>query len=127
MNIVHRIQYLQVALVVAGVACLALYPLMLVWPSGWAWHTGYSDYPAMLVGIYCTLGVFLMLAAKDPLSHLSLIWFAVWSSIVHGAIMMVQALANPHHRGHLVGDVPVLFVLAAVLGALTPRGPEAHR
>jgi hypothetical protein len=116
-----RIKYLRIALVVAGVACLSLYPLMIVWPSGWTWHIGYSDYPMMIVGIYATLGVFLILAARDPLAHLSLIWFAVWSSVVHGAIMAVQSLANPHHRGHLFGDVPALFATALVLGLLTPR------
>ena len=124
MNVAHRLKYLQVALVVAGVACLALYPLMLVWPSGWTWHTGYSDYPAMIVGIYATLGVFLIRAAKEPLANLSLIWFTVWSSVVHALIMAVQSLASPHHRGHLIGDVPALLLVAAVLGVLTPRGSE---
>src|SRR6476620_11325442 len=107
-----RLTYLRIALLAAGIVSLGLYPLMLVWPSGWTWHTGYSDYPAMIVGIYATLGVFLILAAKDPLTNLSLIWFTVWSSIVHATIMMVQALAHPRHHGHLVGDVPVLFLIA---------------
>ena len=65
-----------------------------VWPSGWTWHSGHSDYPLMIVGIYATLGVFLLLAARDPLAHRSLIWFTVWSSVVHGGIMAVQALAQ---------------------------------
>jgi hypothetical protein len=52
----------------------------------------------MIVGIYATLGVFLFLAAKNPLEHLSLIWFTVWSSVVHGGIMGVQALVSPEHR-----------------------------
>jgi hypothetical protein len=75
----------------------------------------------MIAGIYATLGVFLLIAARDPLRHLSLIWFTVWSSIVHGAIMAAQALVYPMHRGHLIGDVPALFLIAAVLGVLTPR------
>jgi hypothetical protein len=62
-----------------------------------------------------------MLAAKDPLGHRSLIWFAVWSSIVHGGIMTVQAVTNPEHIGHLYGDVPALFLAAAVLGWLMPK------
>jgi hypothetical protein len=66
-----------------------IYILMIVWPSGWAWHSGHSDYPLMIVGIYATLGVFLILAARDPLTHRSLIWFTVWSSVVHGGIMAV--------------------------------------
>ncbi|MBN3813999.1 DUF6632 domain-containing protein, partial [Paraburkholderia sp. Ac-20347] len=117
-----RLRYLRGALLVTGaIAIFALYPLMIVWPAGWAWHSGHSDYPAMIVGIYATLGVFLVRAARDPLAHLSLIWFTVWSSVVHGAIMAAQSLMTPEHRGHLLGDVPALFVIAAVLAWLTPR------
>ncbi len=113
---------------VIGVVCVVgIYPLMLLWPSGFAWHEGrYSDYPLMIVGIYATLGVFLLLASRDPLANLSLIWFTVWSSVVHGIIMAVQALTDTHQVGHLAGDVLVLFVVAAVLGALTPRGANAR-
>jgi hypothetical protein len=121
LNATHRFSYLRVALVITGLACLALYPLMLIWPSGWAWHMGHSDYPLMLVGIYATLGVFLILAARDPYANLSLIWFTVWSSVVHGGIMAVQSLAEPGQIGHLVGDVPALFIVAVALAVLTPR------
>ena len=113
-----RLKRLRIALVVTGMACLALYPLMQLWPSGWAWHAGHSDYPLMLVGLYATLGVFLIRAARDPVRHLSLIWFAVWSSAVHGAIMAVQAIVQPGQAGHLVGDVPALLLAAAVMGFL---------
>jgi hypothetical protein len=75
----------------------------------------------MMVGIYFTLGVFLLLAAREPLRYLSVIWFFVWSSIVHGSIMAVQALSGSQHHGHLLGDVPALLIAAAVLGTLTPR------
>lgn len=122
MTTAQRLSYLRVVLVVSGIACLALYPLMFFWPSGWAWHVGHSDYPMMIVGIYATLGVFLILAARDPLANLSLIWFTVWSSIVHGGIMAVQALAGAGKMGHLIGDVPALFIVAAALAAFTPRG-----
>jgi hypothetical protein len=116
---VDRLRYLRIALVLAGLACLALYPLMLLWPSGWAWHDGHSDYPMMIVGLYATLGVFLIRSARDPLANLSLIWFTVWSSAVHGAIMAVQALTQPAQMGHLVGDVPALFIVAMALAILT--------
>src|SRR6202161_1187044 len=102
---------LQVALVVFGAACLPLYPLALVWPSGWAWHSGapyQSDYFMMIVGVYATLGVFLLNAARNPQANLSLIWFAVWSSVVHGAIMAVESFGGEQHMGHLSGDVPAL-------------------
>jgi hypothetical protein len=125
MNEVDRLRYLRVVLVLAGLACLALYPLMLFWPSGWAWHNEHSDYPMMIVGIYATLGVFLILAARDPLANLSLIWFTVWSSAVHGGVMAVQAVTQQEQMGHLVGDVPALFIVAVALAILTPRSQTA--
>ena len=127
---VDRLRYLRVVLVLAGLACVALYPLMVFWPSGWAWHVGHSDYQMMIVGIYATLGVFLFLAARDPLANLSLIWFAVWSSVVHAGVMVVLAVTQPGRMGHLAGDVPALLIVAAVLGILTPRSrgtDPAHR
>jgi len=119
-----RLRYLKIALVLIGASfVVVVYPLTILWPSGWAWHTGGpSLYLQMIIGIYATLGVFLIIAARNPLEHLSLIWFTVWSSIVHGGIMAVQALVYPEHRGHLLGDVPVLLLYAAVLSFLTPRG-----
>lgn len=121
MTAVDLARYLRVVLVLTGLACLALYPLMLFWPSGWAWHGGHSDYATMLVGIYAVLGVFLLMAARDPSANLSLIWFTVWSSVVHGGIMTVQAVTRPGQMGHLAGDVPALFMVAAALAILTPR------
>jgi hypothetical protein len=131
MSDTNRLQYLKVALVVVGVTfVVGLYTLMIalpsLWPSGWAWHTGHSHYPWMIVGVYATLGVFLLIASRDPLSNLSIIWFTVWSSVVHAAIMTVQALTDAGNYGHLVGDVPALFAIAAVLAVLTPRGGKAR-
>jgi hypothetical protein len=118
-----NLKYLRIALVLVGVTFIAgIYLLMIVWPSGWTWHTGHSDYPMMIIGIYATLGVFLIIAAKNPLDHLSLIWFTVWSSVVHGGIMAVQSFMNAENHGHLLGDVPALLIVAAVLAFLTPRG-----
>ena len=117
----NRRRLLQVALVATGVAALLLYPLMRLWPSGWAWSPSQHEYELMMVGIYATLGVFLLIAARKPEAHTSLIWFTVWSSVVHGGIMAVQAFVDSTEHGHLVGDVPALFIIAAVLAALTPR------
>jgi hypothetical protein len=121
-----RLKYLKVALVLVGVTFIAgIYLLMIVWPSGWRWHTGHSDYPMMIVGVYATLGVFLLIAARNPLDHLSLIRFTAWSSIVHGVIMAVQSFGAPENHGHLAGDVPALLIVAGVLLALIPRGAAA--
>jgi hypothetical protein len=119
----NRRKALQAALVVFGAIALLLYPLMLVWPSGWAWTPAQGEYEQMMIGIYATLGVFLIRASRNPEAHLSLIWFTVWSSAVHGGIMAVQAVADPTERGHLAGDVPALFIVAIVLALLTPRRP----
>ena len=121
-----RSKYLRIALLLVGlIFIVGIYPLTIVWPSGWSWHTGQSHYLQMILGIYATLGVFLLVASRDPLAHLSLIWFTVWSSVVHGGIMAVQSLANSEHMGHLWGDVLALFVVAAVLALLTPRAAAA--
>jgi hypothetical protein len=79
----------------------------------------------MIVGVYATLGVFLLIAARNPLRHLSLIWFTVFSSFVHAGIMTVQSLTMPPEHGHLFGDVPALFLVAVVLAVFTPRGADA--
>ena len=123
MDQVARIKYLKIALVVVGIVFIAgIYLLTVVWPSGWAWHTGgVSVYLQMILGVYATLGVFLIMAARNPLQNLSLIWFTVWSSVVHGSIMAAQSFIYPEHMGHLFGDVPALFLVAIVLGVLTPR------
>jgi hypothetical protein len=117
----HPQSALRIALVLVGAACLALGPLMLVWPTGWRSSPHHVYYEQMLVGLYFTLGIFLIRASRDPSQHRSIIWFAVWSSIVHGGIMTVHALTGPEHRGHLVADVPALFLSAAVLSFLMLR------
>lgn len=119
----NRVKFLRVALIVVGlIFVVGVYPLTIVWPEGWAWHhSGQSLYLQMILGIYATLGVFLLLASRDPLANRSLIWFTVWSSIVHGFIMAAQAIVYPQHHGHLMGDVPALLIVAIVLASLMPR------
>lgn len=126
MRTASRENYLRISLVVVGLIFLvAVYPLTVLWPSGWAWHAGRSEYLEMIMAIYATLGVFLVLASRNPAQHISLIAFTIWSSIVHGGVMAWQALGNPAHAGHLVGDVPALFIVAAVLGWLCPAAFKA--
>jgi hypothetical protein len=110
-------------LVIVGLIFIfGIWPLTVLWPSGWSWHAaGHSDYLEMILGIYATLGVFLIIASQNPMAHRSLIWFTVWSSIVHGGIMAVQSIVNPQHIGHLWGDVAALIVVAVVLATLTLR------
>ncbi|MBS0273855.1 MAG: hypothetical protein JSR55_05520 [Proteobacteria bacterium] len=120
----NALSLLKIALVVFGVTMLLIYPLSMVWPSGWAWHMGApyaSDYFMMIVGVYFVLGIFLILAARNPLANKSLIWFTVVSSLVHGAIMAQQSFGmtgGMNHMGHLMGDVPALIGVAVILGGL---------
>ena len=88
MNAADRVRFLRIASVVVGLIFLiGVYPLTILWPAGWSWHhDGQSLYLQMILGIYATLGVFLLMAARDPLANRSLIWFTVWSSVVHGGL-----------------------------------------
>ena len=117
-----KLGYLKVALYIFGAIFIVGVPAMMMWifPSGWSWTPRQPEYEQMIMGVYATLGVFLVRAAKDPTTHLSLIWFAIWSSIVHGGIMLVQAIVDETERMNLVGDVPALFLVAIVLWYLMP-------
>ena len=119
----NRLRYLRVVLVVVGLIFIfGIYTLGIVWPSGWVWGEAGaqsfipSHYLMMIIGVYATLGVFLLMASRDPDAHKSIVWFTVWSSVVHGAIMAWQSLVDPAERGHLLGDVPALFLVAMFLG-----------
>jgi len=119
----NRLLYLRIALIAFGLIFIfGLYPLGIVWPSGWTWGHGHSHYLMMIIGIYATLGVFLLMASRDPDAHKSIIWFTVWSSVVHGAIMAWQAFSDAGERGHFLADVPALFLVAIVLGVLMQIG-----
>lgn len=120
----NNTRLLSYALVVFGLAFCLIYPLSIVWPSGWAWHGGSpmaNDYFLMIVAIYVTLGVFMILAARDPAANASLIWFVVWSSVVHAVVMAWETTRTPGMGGHLTGDVPALLLAAIILGLLMSR------
>ena len=124
MTTVARTRYLKFALILVGVTYIAgIFPLTQLWPSGWSW--GHSHYLPMILGVYATLGVFLLLAARDPLANKSLIWFTVWSNLAHAGIMAYQSIVDASQRGHLFGDVPGLVAFAVLLAGLTPRSQLA--
>ena len=118
---------LSAALIAFGATFCLIYPLSIMWPSGWAWHQGTpasSDYFMMIVGVYFTLGVFLIRAAKDPAGNASLIWFTIVSSVVHAAIMAWESMRSAMQGGHMMGDVPALLIAAAVLAFLMSRNGD---
>ena len=112
---------LKLALICFGVIFCLVYPIGLLWPSGWVWHDGQGRYYLqMICGVYAVLGISLIMAARNPGEHRSLIAFTIWSSLVHAAIMAAQAIADRHELGHLIGDVPALLLVAGVLWFLMP-------
>jgi hypothetical protein len=120
---------LKIVLVLVGLIFLVgVYPLMMfLWPSGWRWQPNQPEYEQMILGVYATLGIFLLLASRNPSEHRSLIAFTAWSSLVHAVIMTIQALQNPTERGHLWGDVPALIIVGIALIVLAPAKQSAER
>ncbi len=121
----NRERALQIVLMLVGLIFLVgVYPLMMfLWPSGWRWQPHQPQYEQMILGVYATLGVFLLIASRRPAEHRSLIAFTAWSSLVHAGIMTVQALANTAEHAHLLGDVPALVIVGVALIALAPPKP----
>ena len=113
---------LKIVLALTGLFFIfGIFPFMYFFTESWAWTPPQSEYEQMILGIYATLGVFLVIASRDPLQHRSLIWFTVWSSAVHGLIMLVQALNDPTEYANLHGDVPALLAVALIIGYLMPK------
>ena len=114
-----------VLLVFGLVFIFGVWPLMMFWPAGWQWQPSQPEYEQMVLGVYATLGVFLVLASRNPAQHRSLILFAAWSSLVHSGIMAVQAIRDAAESGHLIGHVAVLAIVGIVLVVLAPKSGEA--
>lgn len=118
----RRTKYLSHALRVVGLFYIfGLFPLMRFLPDAWSFEPRQPEYEQMILGIYAMLGIFLLLAARQPDRHLSLIWFTIWSNIAHAGIMSVQVLLDVTERANLFGSIPALIVVAIVLWTLMPR------
>ena len=124
-----RESVLKMVLVVVGlIFLLAVFPLMMyLWPSGWRWQPNQPEYEQMILGVYATLGVFLLLASRNPSANRSLIAFTAWSSLAHAAIMARQAFQNASERGHLLGDIPALVIVGVALIVLAPAKELVQR
>jgi len=107
-----RERALKIVLVLVGLLFLALvYPLMI--------FVRQAPALAMMLSLYVTLGIFLLLAARDPSANRSLIAFTAWSSFAHAALMAVQAFRNLIPRAELLG-VAVLVIIGVALVVLAP-------
>lgn len=114
---VSRERALKFVMIAAGLVCLAgLYPLV---ESLWYWQHSDEIVP-MFLSLYVTLGAFLLIAARNPVAHRSLIAFAAWSSFAHAAVMLIQADSNVGGRPELFGMSAILLAIGVPLIALGP-------
>ena len=107
-----RDQALKMVLWAVGLLFVALtYPIVAM---------GLDETLQMMLSIYVTLGVFLVLAARNPAAHRSLIAFAGWSSVVHAAVMTVQSVNDAGERMHLLIGSAAFVLIGVALIALMP-------
>jgi hypothetical protein len=115
----RRERALKVVLVVVGlIFCALVYPLTM--------FVRQEPALAMMLSLYVTLGIFLLLAARNPSANRSLIAFTAWSSFAHAALMGLQAFRNLIPRGELFG-VAVLVIIGVALIALAPARQPVER
>ena len=79
-----------------------------------------GDGDAMMVSLYIALGIFLLLAARNPSANRSLIAFTAWSSFAHGTVMAVLAFKRANDRGGFLLAAAVLAGIGVTLIALAP-------
>ncbi len=117
----NRERALKVVLVLVGLLFSAgIYPVVTSVRSGW--EANKEDALPMMLSLYVTLGIFLLLAARNPSANRSVIAFAAWSSFAHAAVMAVMAVHLASERGGLLGAAAVSSVIGLALIALTPAG-----
>lgn len=114
-------KYLPPLLVITGIAFVGIKLMMILFPGSYGWEPPQPEYEGMIVVVYIVLGLFMFIAARDPGSHLSLIWFAAISSVAHGLFMLYMALMDPVEADNLMGDVPALTGLGILLCIMTPK------
>jgi hypothetical protein len=114
----RRERTLKVVLVLVGLLFVALvYPLTM--------FVRQEPALAMMLSLYVTLGIFLLVAARNPSANRSLIAFTAWSSFAHAALMGAQAFLNLIARGELVG-VAALVIIGVALIVLAPAKSVEH-
>lgn len=119
-----RERALKVLLVLSGLACLAgLYPLTGAMRDGVATSINRQD--QMILGIYISLGVFLLIAAFNPAQHRSLILFAGWSTLAHDAVMIVQGIQYHDIRDDLIGYIIIAVIGVALIALAPPKRARA--
>jgi hypothetical protein len=110
-----RERTLKIMLVLVGLLFSAvIYPLA---TSSSLWHPNQSEaVEPMMLSLYVTLGIFLLIAARNASANRSLIAFAASSSFAHAAVMALQAFQNASGRGHLLGAAALVVIGVALIG-----------
>jgi len=113
----RRERALKVVLVLVGLLFSAgVYPV-----TESLWHANQAMYTEdMMLSLYVTLGIFLLIAVRNPSANRSLIAFTAWSSFAHAAVMAVMAFQRADERGELLIAVAVLGIVGAALIMLAP-------
>jgi len=114
----NRVTLLRIVLVVVG-----LLFLLMAWPM--VVFIRHEPALSMMMSVYATLGIFLLLAVRNPAAHRSLIAFTAWSSLAHALLMGIQAERGMVARGELIG-VAVLAAIGIVLLTLPARAPVSQ-
>lgn len=126
MDQTRRDKTLRMVLIAVGIIFVfGLYPMTVIWPDGFMWTPRQAEYEQMILATFAVLGIFLLIASRAPSEHRSLISFAAWSSLVHGLVMLVQALRDPSEHANMWGDIPALIVVGVALLYLNRPAPVA--
>jgi hypothetical protein len=112
-----RARALKGVLVVVGLFFTAgIYPLI----GGLRDPAGSDTGDTMMLSLYVTLGIFLLIAVRNPAAYRSVIAFAAWSSFAHAVTMSTLGFEIASQKtGFLIGSA-VLVVIGVVLIALAP-------
>ena len=122
----NRDKALRVLLVLFGLIFVAgVYPLITSVRSGW--QANREDAEPMAISLYVTLGIFLLVAARNPSANRSVIAFAAWANIAHAAVMAVMAVHLPNERAELLIAAAVFGVIGAALIVLAPVKQPGER
>src|SRR5438876_9558257 len=115
----NRNKTLRILLVLFGLIFVAaVYPLITSVRSGW--QANREDAEPMGLSLYVTLGVFLLVAARNPSANRGVIAFAAWSSFAHASVMAVMAIQLPTQRSELLIATAALSAIGALLIGLAP-------
>src|SRR5579864_5795583 len=122
----NRDKALRILLVLFGLIFVAgVYPLITSVRSGW--QANKEDAEPMGLSLYVMMGIFLLIAARNPSANRGVIVFAAWLNIAHAAVMAIMAVHLPNERNGLLIAAAVFGVIGGTLISLSPAKPSGER